>query len=171
MKTVQKKALAFALVVVMLISVCPAAFAVGEQHDAPQTGGGIVVFSDISQMAPGESRQYAVSNPDGQEAFVGIERVQGYARAGGETWRVWYKGLYSNVEFYMTVSNNKVTSAYNYSISLLGSSYEDADLTHTATYGMLTFTHKLLGGLGASTCWLKGEVTGEEDEINVTWQM
>jgi hypothetical protein len=35
----------------------------------------------------------------------------------------------------------------------------------------LTFEQISLGGLAASTCWLKGTVTGENDEIDVTWQM
>lgn len=56
-------------------------------------------------------------------------------------------------------------------ISLAGSTYEDAELSKTSTYGKLTFKHVWIGGLGASTCWLKGTVTGENDEIEVTWRM
>lgn len=171
MKMIQKKVLSIALAAIMLLSVCPAAFAAEARYSMAQAEENSIVFSDVSQIAPGESRQYVVPGPDGGKAVVGIERVQGYARAGGETWQVWYRGMYSYVEFYMTVSNNKVTSVYDYSISLTGSTYEDAALTHTTTYGKLTFTQKLFAGLGASTCWLKGTVTGEDDQINVTWQM
>ena len=59
----------------------------------------------------------------------------------------------------------------NHSFSLVGGSYEDAVLTKTTTYGKLTFKAKAIFGLSSSTCWLKGTVTGENDDIEVTWQM
>lgn len=86
-------------------------------------------------------------------------------------WQVWYRGIGAYVEFYMTVTNNRVTSVYDYSISFTGFSYEDASLTKTSTYGKLTFTTKSIAGIVAGTCWLKGTVTNSDNEITVDWQM
>lgn len=160
-----KKILSVVVAAVMLFTLCPCAFA-AEGHPEETS----VVFTRLSRIAPGESVQYEVED-NGGKAIVGIERMPVYGRAAGETWRVWYKGLNTDVEFYMTVSNNRVTSVYDYSISLFGGSYEDPDLSMTSTYGKLTFTRKAVLGITSSTCWLKGAVTGEDDQIEVTWRM
>lgn len=165
-----KKFVSAILTVVMLIALCPCAFAIENRPSGEQAGENHVLFENLSRLAPGESVQYAVEADDG-EAVVGVERVPVFSRAGERVWRVWYKGLNADVEFYMTVSGNKVISVYDYSISLVGGSYEDANLSKTSTYGKLTFTAKAILGLSSSTCWLKGTVTGEDDEIVVDWQM
>lgn len=171
MNRISKRFLSLILAAATAFSICSGALAADNQQETRQYAEDHVSFHGISQMEAGECRQYAVNTADGEEAVVGIEKLPRHTRAGGETWRVWYKALGTDVEFYMTVSNNRVTSVYDYSISLVAASYEDAALTKTSTYGKLTFTYKSIGGLAASTCWLKGTVTGENDEIDVTWQM
>lgn len=121
-----RKLVSAALAAVMFLSLCPSALAA----DAPNEK--CVTFYGLSALEEGESMQYSLTQ-DGEEVQVGIKRVPAYTRAAGRTWQVWYKALGVSVEFYMTVSNNKVTSAYDYSISLVGASYEDADLMHTST--------------------------------------
>lgn len=166
-----KKTCSFVLAMVMIFFLCPSAFAAESGAGAEENTGNHVTFSHLSQVAAGESLQYTVIEPDGTAAMVGIRRIPAYTRASGETWQVWYKGLNGSAEFYMDVSNNKVTAVYDYSISLLGGTYSDASLTKTSTYGKLTFNYKSLAGIVSGTCWLKGTVTGENDEIEVTWQM
>ncbi len=165
MKKISKRFCSMLLAVMAICSMCPG----GAALEAQGTGG--VTFTDVSQIAIGGYVQRTVFGADGEETVIRLERVAQYGRAGGETWLVQYKKLGATVQFYMTVSNNKVTSVYDYYISIFGASYDDPDLTKTPTYGKLTFTLKSIGGISASTCWLKGEVTGEDDEINVTWQM
>lgn len=171
MKKHVKNLLAGILAAVMVLSLCLTALALDKEPDAPHAGENSVTFSQLSQLEVGESVQRTLTEADGAEVVVGIKRVATYTRSGGKTWQVWYKAIGFDVEFYMTVSNNKVTSVSDYSISLVGASYDDANLTKTSTYGKLTFTYKLPAGLAASTCWLKGTVTGEDDQIEVTWQM
>ena len=171
MKKSRKSILCLVLAAVLALSLCPSALAAENVPAAIQEGENRVVFSNISHIAAGESVQYAIHKADGSTAVVGIESVSQYARGGGRTFRVWYRSVGVDVEFYMTVLNNRVTSVYDYSISLLAATFEDAELTKTSTYGKLTFTAKALGGLAASTCWLKGTVTGVDDEIETTWQM
>ena len=48
------------------------------------------------------------------------EKAITMVRTAGEVWQVWYTWLANHVEFYMTVNDNKVTSVYDYSISLIG---------------------------------------------------
>lgn len=171
MNKARKKMLSALLAVVMLFSLCSNVFAAETQPALSQTEKGHAVFSGISQLALHESIQYLTKDADGGQAVVGIEKVETLTRSGGETWRVWYKGINSSVEFYMTVSNNKVTSVYDYRIVIIGGSYSDAVLTNTSTYGILTFKVTGLAGLVSGTCWLKGTVTGVDDQIEVTWQM
>lgn len=166
-----KKFCSFVLAIVMTLSLCPGASAMENEAEASQNADNHVVFSNLSQLARGESIQYTAVEPDGTSAVVGIRRAPGYTRAGGQSWQVWYKGVNGSAEFYMDVSNNKVTAVYDYSISLLGGTYSDASLTKTSTYGKLTFNYKSLAGIVSGTCWLKGTVTGEDDQIEVTWQM
>lgn len=171
MKKKIKNCLSAVLAVWMLLAICPAALAAEQKPDAAKSGTDHVLFVGLSSLGPGESIEYETVGPDGEKAVVGIERAGIRARSAGTNWRVWYTWLTTHIEFYMTVSNNKVTAVYDYSISLHDSSYEDASLTKTSTYGKLTFKHIPFGGFSASTCWLKGTVTGENDEIEVTWQM
>ena len=170
MKVAGKNILSLVLTMALLIAMCPTALLAGNQRGTAQIDKNHITFSGLAQLEPGDFIQCEVETDRGP-AVVGIARVRGHSRAGGETWRVWYNGIIASVEFYMDVANNKVTSVYDDSISIFGGTYEDAALTKTSTYGKLTFTYKSIGGITASTCWLKGTVTGTNDEIDVTWKM
>lgn len=120
-----------------------------------------------------EKMEEVVTDSNGNIAIVGIERViDGQScYSAGSTWRVWFTGVTINAEFYMTVSNNTVTSVFDDTISVIGGTYEDDELTMTSTYGKLSFKVTSLGSIMSGKCWLKGTVTGSEDKIDVTWRM
>lgn len=157
------------IAIIMVCAISPTAFAMDEPLTTNDEKH--IEFSGISQLTLGETMQCVMIGPDGNTEEIGIEKVANSTRAAGETWRVWYQGINSKSEFYMTVSNNKVTTVYDYSITITGGTYEEASLTKTSTYGKLTFKAVSLGGIISGTCWLKGAVTGEDDQIEVTWQM
>ena len=144
---------------------------------AAEAGEGVkeysVSFSDFSQMAENEKMEKIVTDSNGNIAIVGIERViDGRScYSAGSTWRVWFTGVTINAEFYMTVSNNTVTSVFDDTISVIGGTYEDDELTMTSTYGKLSFKVTSLGSIMSGKCWLKGTVTGSEDMIDVSWRM
>ena len=71
----------------------------------------------------------------------------------------------------MTVSNNKVTSVYDEWILTVGFTYSDASLTKTSTYGKRSFTATIYGDFASLSCWLKGTVTGTDNDITVTYSM
>lgn len=169
MKKYFRNILSAALALMMVCSVCSNARAEAPLN-TEEPGEHCAAFS-LSRLEEEGRLQYTVIEPDGSEATVGIEKIHTLTRGEGETWRVWYSGINHKSEFYMTVSNNKVTSVYDYSISLFGASYEDAKLTKATTYGKLTYTMKSVAGIFTTSCWLKGTVTGENDEIDVTWSM
>jgi len=166
-----KHFLAFLMAFLIAFTPGTIALAADESLDAQNSKENLVVFSGISQLDLHETMKHVVIGPDGNEEEVGIEKVAVNTRSSSETWRVWYQGINSKSEFYMTVSNNQVTSVYDYSISITGGTYEDALLTSTSTYGKLTFKAVSLGGIISGTCWLKGTVTGSDNKIDVTWQM
>lgn len=156
--------------IILCITVTPAAFAMGASENV---GDQVVTFSDFTQLAENQCLEKSVIDSNGDVAVVGIERVVAgrSCYSTGSTWRVWFTGVTINAEFYMTVSNDAVTSVYDDSISVIGGTYEDDELTMTSTYGKLSFKVTSLGSIMSGKCWLKGTVTGSEDKIDVSWRM
>lgn len=169
-----KRFLSMILGMALFFSLNSSAFAVIEGPEENH-----LIFSDLSALAPNEGIQQTTIDSNGNEAVVGVQKVASCNPAGsstrtaaaGETWQVWYRGLTIYAEFYMTVSNNKVISVDDSSISMSLGSFSDKSLTKTATYGKLSFNVSGIAGMSNSACWLKGTVTGEDDQIDVTWRM
>lgn len=172
MKKIIKNILVVLLVFGMLISSCPTAFAVAFRPNVEFKSENCVTFSNLSQLAPYESIQYAIKDHNGNPATVGIEAIpQNTMRAGGLTHRVWYSSIFISAEFYMDVSNNQVTSVYDESIDIWRGSYKNKTLTHTSSWGKLTFETDSTFGYVSGNCWLRGTVTNSDNEITVDWKM
>lgn len=110
---------------------------------------------------------------NGNPATIGIEAVfAGITRAGTRTFQVYYHGILIDAEFYMDVTNNKVTDVRDYAITTIGATYDNVVLSKTSTYGRLTSEATTLD-LVTKTCWLKGTVTGSDsdNDISVTWDI
>ncbi len=71
----------------------------------------------------------------------------------------------------MTVTNNVVTSVYDEWILVIGGTFSDNALTMTSSYGKLQFNVSAYGGIFTGLCWLKGTVTGINNDITVSFQM
>lgn len=168
MKQSSKKFLSLVLAAVLSVTLLAQNAFAAEQP--PRYGKNSVTFSNLSSVAPDSCLTFDVKDSNGNPATVGIERAP-RSRSAGETWRVWFNGISINAEFYMTVSNNRVTSVFDDRIVIVGGSYDNDVLTKTSTYGKLTFDYTSLGSILSSSCWLKGTVTGSDDEITVDWQM
>ena len=130
-------------------------------------------FTAFAQNRPLSGK---VVDQNGEPATIGIERIRTHnddalTRASGDSWKVYYTGGIVNCHFYMTVTNNRVTSVYDDWILIVGGTYSDKSLTKTSTYGKLSFKAEAYSGIMASSCWLKGTVTGSGNTVNVTWQM
>lgn len=158
------------LAAILCVTVSPAAFAMGDNRNAEEQ---VVTFSDFTQLAENECFEKSVIDSNGDMAIVGIERVvdSRSSYSNGSTWRVWFTGVTINAEFYMTVSDNTVTSVFDDTISVIGGTYEEDELTMTSTSGKLSFKVTSLGSIMSGKCWLKGTVTGSENKIDVTWRM
>ena len=158
------------LALILCLSISPVAFATENDEKVDEQ---VVTFSDFTQLTENECLEKSVIDSNGDNAIVGIERVADgrSCYSTGSTWRVWFTGVTINAEFYMTVSNDAVTSVYDDSISVIGGTYEDDELTMTSTYGKLSFKVTSLGSIMSGKCWLKGTVTGSENKIDVTWRM
>lgn len=144
-----------------------------ERPAAVSSGDNQVTFSHLSALAPDESIVFQTKDSSGNLVSVGIERAaaSAAARSAEERWRVWYTGGTINAEFHMTVSNNRVTSVSDDMISTFGGSYSNEQLTKTSTYGKLSFQFTSIGSIISKSCWLKGTVTGSDNEITVDWDM
>ena len=139
-----------------------------------------ITFSHLDKVEVGESIEYEVTDSNGEPAAISIERVDYQATENTllksatdapRTWKVSYTGATINCHFYMTVSNNKVTSVYDEWILTVGFTYSDASLTKTSTYGKRSFTATIYGDFASLSCWLKGTVTGTDKDITVTYSM
>ncbi|MDF0479890.1 DUF5626 family protein [Vagococcus sp. PNs007] len=86
-------------------------------------------------------------------------------------WEVSYTGLIINCSFDMKVTNNKVTSVSNMWILTIGCTYSKEKLSKGDKYGKLSFNATDYMGIIMQTCWLKGTVTGKNNNINVSFQM
>lgn len=84
------------------------------------------------------------------------------------TWKVSFTSGIVNCWFYMDVNNNQVVSAYDE--GFLGLIFTDV-LSQTSTYAKYTLTFGLaVGGLGLTgKGWLKGTVTGTNNDISITY--
>lgn len=136
-----------------------------------QTEANLVTFSRINELEINESIEYAVLDSEGNPAIVGIQSVESKARAGERIWRVYYAGSLIDAEFYMTVSNNKVTSVYDDTIMIIAGTYDNDILTKSSTYGKLEFKVELFNANLTKKCWLKGTVTGSNNEVIATWDI
>jgi len=136
------------------------------------SGNNTITFSNLDSLAENESMEFDVVDSDGNPAKVGIERVSSSTlRAASTEWKVWYTGVTINAHFYMTVSDNKVTSVYDEWIGTIGGTFSDDSLTNTSQYGKLSFTVDAYAGVASFKCWLKGTVTGSDNDIDISYQM
>lgn len=142
-----------------------------EEPSAKLKSNNTISFTGLSELKVNEGIEYEITDSNGNPATVGIECVSSNTRASGKTWKVWYTGVTINAHFYMTVSNNKVTSVYDKWILVVGGTFNSESLKRTSTYGKLTFNVEAYAGIAAGTCWLKGTVTGKENKVDVTWSM
>ena len=134
----------------------------------------VVTFSNLDQLKANEKLAIAVVDSNGDPATITIESVDNSisrVAKSSNSWKVSYKGVVIHAYFYMTVTNNKVTNAWDYSITTLCSTYSDASLTYNSSSAKLTFTSNAYNGIASHTCWLKGTPRGTNNEVDVTYSM
>lgn len=182
-KRITKRVFSGLLMLSMVFSIVATnAFAADTDCERPmvkEEGTNQVTFSQLDKVKVGESIEYEVTDSNGNPAVISIERVDNQdagktvlrsATDDPRTWKVSYSNAIINCHFYMTVSKNKVTSVYDEWILTVGYTYSDATLTKTSTYGKLGFTATIYGGFASLSCWLKGTVTGSENDITVSYK-
>ena len=164
----------FALVIVFVGNVFAA-----EQDVAPSAvveSANSIIFSNIDSLEVGDSIEINITDSAGNPAVVGVERVNAEigalkGTASSSEIKVYFTGVIINCSFYMTVSNNKCTRVYDDWILTVGGTYSNSSLSRTTTYGKLSFIFTDYLGLISGTCWLKGTVTGSNNEVSVSWSM
>lgn len=151
----------FMFMAIMAFSVQPAfASVVGESDSA-------VVFS----LTEGSRQEQTVVMPDGSEAVVGIERVpaitpyaiwSNWKEATNGDWRVYYNFYPFNCEYYIRISNTRITSAWGTYISVLPPfTYSDVSFSWNSTRANLSFMlSSTVGGQGPH--YLSAEIIGNQ---------
>lgn len=149
-------------------------FAASEMKMEPSvtlTDANTVKFTGLSELGLNESIEYDIIDKNGEPATIGIECTNISTKASWKEWKVWYVGGAINAEFYMKVSNNKVVDVYDDRIIIIGGTFSDDSLTKTSKYGKLTFTATTYAGIASGKCWLKGTVTGTNNDVEASWAM
>lgn len=130
---------------------------------------GSVTFHNLDQLKE-NSISCVVTDLNGNDAVVTLKKLNSdTSTSAANTWEVSYSGLSLDCSFYMTVSNNRVISVYNSNINTHIGSYSNAQLTKTTEDGTLSFVYTW--GIYSSSCWLKGTVTGSDNDIAVSHHM
>lgn len=180
MKKYFTKALSLMLTLALVLSMGAVNAFAAEKEDsyAEIISENALCFANIDSMSVGEKIEVSVVDRNGDPAVVGIEKIAPPndhkilpGKASSSTYKVYYTGVVINCRFYMTVSNNQVTSVYDDWILIIGGSYDDDSLTRTSTYGKLSFKVTAYAGIMSAKCWLKGTVTGSGNDITVSYQM
>ena len=177
-KTTTKRVAALLAVAILALSMMPTTAFAGEK-DSAKCDENSVVFTDVATMGDGDWQEIEVVDRNGNPGVIRIECVDvgssthtmGARAAAIRTWEVSYTSLPISCYFHMDVSNNKVTSVYDSWVRIIGGTYDDLQLTNTNTYGKLTFRLDAYLGIMSATCWLKGTVTGSDNDITVSWEM
>lgn len=117
----------------------------------------------------GTTISQTVTDREGNEGVLEITEVLTNERAAARTWKVSFTGGVVNCHFYMKVSNNKCTSAYNKKILTVGCTYSNVKFTRTSTYARLSMDISALKDLAKFNGWLQGKVTGKNNDIKVTY--
>lgn len=172
-KSSRRKFFVITLIVALVFSVnTMSVFATEEVPSAKQVGSNSVTFCNFSNLNVGESIEVDVFDSNGNPAKVGIERIANDAGTrAGANWKIWFTGISINCHFYMNVTNNAVTSVYDYKIVTIGCAYSNAKLTKTSSYGKLAFDVTGPSNIFSGNCWLKGTVTGSGNNVTTTWSM
>lgn len=130
---------------------------------------GSITFSHLDSLH-NDVISYALIDGNGENVVVSLRKVN-TARSlqSSSTWEVSYSGMTLDCSFYMTVNNNSVTSVYNKKINIKIGSYSNDQLSKTSEEGRLDFTYTFT--MFSSACWLKGTVTGSDNDITVSYSM
>ena len=128
-----------------------------------------ITFSNLDNV--NGSVEFEVTDSQGNPATISIERISSKARSSWTEWKVSFTGVVINCSFYMTVTDNKVTSTRDPWIMTVGGSYDNDSLTKSSTYAKLSFKFTSYLDLISGSCWLKGTVTGKDNDITISYSM
>ena len=161
------------VIILMFASTTVALASTNEINNEPEAislanGTTKLVFSGLIKQ---HRQSFTGIDQDGNQFTVSIEPVNSiFSASGSKVWRVYWTSVCS-ATFYMAVSNNKCIDAYDWSIlsfNILGE-WSNASLTRSSSRATLAFDYK--DAIIKKRCWLRGECTGSNNEISVTYDM
>lgn len=134
MKKISKRMLA-GISAIMLTLIGVSNVAVVQAAEPSNTEQIVLSTEDIKD---GTTISQTVTDREGNEGVLEIAEVITNERAATRTWKVSFTSGVVNCHFYMKVSNNRCTSAYNKKIFTVGCTYSNVKLTRTSTYARLS---------------------------------
>lgn len=128
-----------------------------------------VIFHGLDQLAPGESLEYETTDENGDDMTIGIQNVS-MTRAT-QRWKIWHNHVTISDGYYINMSNNKITGADSWWISVLFGTWSNRTLSYTSKMSELKFQYSMtmVGIPFSSTAWLRADVTGSNNDVKVTW--
>lgn len=143
----------------------PPTYAAEVKPTAVAAEDGSIIFEGLDQLKPGEKLEYVTTTDSGDTVTIGIENAT-TARAT-KRWKIYREWLVFYDGYYINMSNNRITGADSWWVNLIGGTYSDRTLTHTATTAEQKYTYSLQGWI-SGTAWLRADVTGSDNNVKVT---
>lgn len=166
MKRITKSLLSVTLVLALCFSMLtiPASAASSAPYSSERNG--TSTFYNLNRLQINESVTQEFLDHDGNPASITITRVATKARSSN-TWLISLDSVAVDAEYYVDVTNNKITNAYNWSIYTFVYDYSDVSLSYTSSYARLSFKASI-AGVYSGTCWLQATIRGTNNEVDVT---
>lgn len=165
MKKISKRMLAGILAIMFMLTGASNT-AVVKAAEPSNTNQIVLSTEDIKE---GDTLSQTIIDKEGNEGVLEITEVPTNEMASTRTWKVSFTGGIVNCHFYMKVSNNKCTRAYNKKIYTIGCTYSNVKLTRTSKYARLSMDISAFKNFAKFNGWLQGRVTGKKNDIKVTY--
>lgn len=130
---------------------------------------GTIKQVEFTELDKKPMQEYKGILEDGTEYVVGVEEVTPNARSSTRTFKVYYNSGIVNCYFYMDVTDNRCSNAYNKKIICVGATYDNVSFTRNTSRAKLSFDISSYLDIVNFNGWLMGTCTGSNNDITVSY--
>lgn len=128
---------------------------------------GTTTFYNLDQLKENESITQEFLDRNGNPASITLTKLPTTTRRSSASWYITLDSVMADAEYYVDVTDNRITNARDWAIYTIGCSYRDAQLTYDSNHARLSFTLQFLDW-STGTAWLQATIRGTNNEVDVT---
>lgn len=165
-KYLKKSLLATFVAILFLFSVSLSALA---ESPVPYSvdANGTTTFYNVDQLKENESITQEFLDRNGNPATITLTKLPAATRSSSTSWYITLDSVLADAEYYVDVTDNRITNARDWAIYTIGCTYRDARLTYDSNHARLSFTIQFLDWT-TGTAWLQATIRGTNNEVDVT---